>query len=273
MRSLAVFITISLLIHLCSYEGLDAWVSSWLKQNQKPPATVIELVDQSATKKVSSLKDRPIVHQLDPIRPIENKKVARFESEKTQRVQQETKAREFGLTKNKLTPPSAPISKTDKAPASEPGIEPEFVRHVQPTPSASTSSKVSIDLPNDIQQSNTTNLNTDANIYYSFYNRVEELYRVRWEERLNYYWFRLSDDFKRNHLAGKVWSTTFEIVLKGTGEYESATILQSSGYPPFDEAAVFAFKNARYFPNVPKAKVEADGFVRLRYRFSVHIGP
>ncbi len=273
MRSLGVFIILSLLVHFCSYEGLDAWVSSFLKQNQKPLVTEIELVDQPATKKVTTSKDRPIIHQLEPIRPIENKKIARFESEKTQRVQLETKAREFGLTKNKSSASPNTISKADKSPASEPGIEPEFVRHVRATSTPSASSKVSIDLPNDIQQSDTTNLNTDANIYYSFYNRVEELYRVRWEERLNYYWSRLSDDFKKNRLAGKTWTTTFEVVLKGSGEYDSATILQSSGYPPFDEAAVFSFKDARYFPNVPKAKVEPDGFVRLRYRFSVHIGP
>ena len=273
MRSLTVFIIISLLIHLSSYEGLNAWVSSWVKQNQKPPVTEIELIDQPVTKKSSPTKDRPIVHQLEPDRPVENKKIARFESEKKQRVQLETKARDFGLTKNKSATSTKALSKTDKAPASELGIEPEFVRQVRSATTPSATSKVSIDLPNDIHLSDTTNLNTDANIYYSFYNRVEELYRVRWEERLNYYWFRLSDEFKKNHLAGRVWSTTFEIVLKGSGEYYSASILQSSGYPPFDEAAIFAFKDARYFPNVPKAKVEPDGFVRLRYRFSVHIGP
>lgn len=272
MRNLIIFITLSLLIHLSSYEGVNVLVTHWLKERKPQETLEIQVIENPIVEKITSPTKKPLVHQLEPFKPIENNKLSRFESEKTQRVLKETKAREFGLTKNKTSASSSAFPQQAKVPTFESGDTPEFARRIE-TRIQNAASKVSLDLPNDIQYSDTTNLNTDANIYYSFYNRVEELYRVRWEERLNSYWNRLSAEFKRNTLSGKVWTTTFEIVLKASGEYSSSTLLQSSGYPPFDEAAIFSFKNARYFPNVPRAKVEPDGLVRLRYRFSVHVGP
>jgi TonB family protein len=78
-------------------------------------------------------------------------------------------------------------------------------------------------------------------------------------------------DYKKTVLSGRVWSTELEIWLNSEGEFHSAYVKKSSGYQPFDEAAVYAFKNARLFPNPPKAKVESDGFVRLRYRFNINV--
>ena len=273
MRNLALFLLISILVHIGSYEGVNVLVTDLIARQKPQPTTEIELVEKAPELPTLQSKEKPIIHQLDPVKVIQSKAQARFESEKTQRVEKETKAQELGLSQNKSSSSISSIPQQMKVISQERGDNPEFARAVQSATQNSSQSKVSMELPNDIQSSDTTNLNTDANIYYSFYNRVEELFYVRWEERLNYYWNRLSRDFKANTLSGHVWRTTFEIVLKASGEYDSSTILQSCGYPPFDEAAIFAFKNARYFPNVPKAKVEPDGYVRLRYRFSVRVGP
>ena len=195
----------------------------------------------------------------------------RFESEHNQRVEKETKATSLGITQN-----SAPKFKpqiSDKSESKEIGDLPEFAKskpNVTQMPVAPNSSVSSI-LPNDISNSTATNLNTDANTYYSFYSRIEDLFYVRWVERVCFYWDRIGFDYKKKVLAGKVWSTTLEVWLTSTGEFHSAYIKQPSGYKAFDEAAVFAFKDARFFPNPPRAKVEPDGYVRLRYRFSVHI--
>ncbi len=273
MRNLALFLFISILLHLSSYEGVNVLVTDLLVRHKPQPTTEIELVENNQDAPKLQEKERPIIHQLEPARVVKSTAPARFDSEKKQRVEKETKARELGLSRNKSASSISPFPQQMKPISRTSSDNPEFALHVQNKAPAAATSKVSIDLPNDIQMSDATNLNTDANIYYSFYNRVEELFYVRWEERLNYYWNRLSSDFKVNTLAGHTWRTTFEIVLKASGEYDSSTILQSCGYPPFDEAAIFAFKNARYFPNVPKAKVESDGYVRLKYRFSVRVGP
>ena len=273
MRNLALFLFISVLFHLSSYEGVNVLVSDLIDRQKPKPIIEVELIEKAVKAPVNQAKEKPILHQLDPVKVTKSTAAARFESEKNQRVEKETKAQELGLSQNKSISSMSPFPQQMKVIKSDRGDSPEFAQHVQNTTSTATASKISIELPTDIQTSDATNLNTDANLYYSFYNRVEELFYVRWEERLNYYWNRLSSDFKANTLSGHVWRTTFEIVLKASGEYESSTILQSCGYPPFDEAAIFAFKNARYFPNVPKAKVEPDGLVRLRYRFSVRVGP
>ena len=243
-----------------------------------PQMTEIELVSETP-QEIQTQKEKPILKQLAPINPInDSQSLARFESEKTQRVAQETQARQIGLTRNSAPRSARKIAQKQNQQNENLKIDndsvPEFTRmnYSNPNQNSQPESSLSQILPNDIQQSNATNLNTDANTYYSFYSRVEELFYVRWGERLNYYWDRIAFDFKKNNLAGKVWSTTLEVLLKSNGEFHSALIRKSSGYKPFDEAAVFAFKDARFFPNPPKSKVEEDGFVRLQYRLSVHVG-
>ncbi len=233
--------------------------------------TEIELVENDFPQKETP-PAKALIKQLQPEKPIDDpQKRARFESEKNQRVAHETQASRIGLTKNKTV---RTLTQEEPKRFDEQGDTPEFTRmnFNNPNQARQQESSLSQILPSDIQLSNATNLNTDANIYYSFYSRVEELFYVRWGERLNYYWDRISFDFKKNNLSGKIWSTTLEVLLTPSGEFYSASINKSSGYKPFDEAAVFAFKDARFFPNPPKSKVEADGFVRLRYRLSVHIG-
>ena len=240
---------------------------------KKSEVTQIEIIDQnSETLQQKIEKTRQLIKQLKAtVKKINDpSKLARFESEKTQRVEKETKSKTLGITQNS-TPQAQSPSPTKKD--SEEGDLPEFARskpNVQQMPIAQNSS-VSTTLPNDISSSNATNLNTDANTYYSFYSRVEELFYVRWVERVRYYWDRINFDYKKNVLAGKIWVTTVEVWLTATGEFHSAYIKQPSGYKPFDEAPIFAFKDARFFPNPPKAKVESDGFVRLRYRFNIHV--
>lgn len=245
--------------------------------------TQIEIIDQNdknLQEKISMAKQMIKQLQITSKEIKDSHKIARFESEKTQRVDKETKSSHLGLTSNSAPAEKQQIAKKIelnnklKNELKEDGELPEFARakYNKPQIASEQNSAVSSILPNDIDESNATNLNTDANTYYSFYNRVEELFYVRWVERVRYYWDRIGQDYKKNVLAGKIWPTTLEIWLTSNGEFHSAYIKQPSGYKPFDEAAVFAFKDARFFPNPPRAKVEPDGFVRLRYRFNVHVG-
>ena len=269
MRSLGIFLFLSLLVHLISYTGFNL-IDLPLAKNQLTTMTEIEVLDDAQSEKKGA-DEKQIVKQLDSANSLLATAEARFSSEKTQRVERETKVREIGPTQNRSA--AAANNFPEKKLTATDGDLPEFTKSIHSKTNLNERSQLGNDLPDDIQDSETTNLNTDSNIYYSFYDRVEQLFRVRWSERINYYWSRIPNDFKKENLAGRVWSTTFEVVLKSSGEYFSATIIRSSGYKPFDEAAIYAFKNARYFPNVPRAKVEADGFVRLKYRFNLHIGP
>ncbi len=272
MRPLTYFIFFSLLVHLTSYTGFELFAPS-LPPNPLTTVTEFELVEDADLNKFNS-DEKPVIKQLDSPNSMFAAEDARFSSEKTQRVQIETRVAQIGPTQNKSALTKNNSEKMTKPiPRAEDGILPEFTRSLNSAPNTNTQSSLGNELPRDIQLSDTTNLNTDSNIYYSFYDRVEQLFRIRWSDRVHYYWDRIPVDFKKENLAGRVWSTTFEVVLKGSGEYHSATIIRSSGYKPFDEAAIYSFKSARYFPNVPKAKVEHDGFVRLKYRFNLHVDP
>lgn len=263
MKTLGAFLFFSLMVHLMSYTGFSLLE---LPAYQSPLTTLteIEIVQDSDLEKISA-DEKPVVKQLDAKNSLLGPNEARFSSEKTQRVEQETKVEAIGTSRNRSAAADSPKIDLD----SDEIAAPEFTRSVN---AKNLRSQLGDELPKDIPVADTTNLNTDANIYYTFYDRVEQLFRVRWVERLNYNWDRIPFEFKKEYLAGRIWSTTFEVVLKQTGEYHSAEIIQSSGYKPFDEAAIYSFKNARFFPNIPKAKVEPDGFVRLKYRFNLHVG-
>lgn len=275
MKQLGIFIVCSLIFHFLLTTSTLYFAEKFTSGRKSPEVTQIEIVDKTEETLQQKIdKSRLLIKQLKTtVKEITDpQRAARFESEKTQRVERETKSAQLGITQNsapriKIQEPDKPESKTEKEDL------PEFARsrpNVQQMPVEQNSAVSSI-LPNDITNSNATNLNTDANTYYSFYSRIEDLFYVRWVERVRFYWDRISIDYKKKVLAGKAWTTTLEVWLTSTGEFHSAYIKQGSGYKPFDEAAVFAFKDARFFPNPPRAKVEPDGFVRLRYRFSVQV--
>ena len=271
MKTLAFFLFFSVLIHLTSFTGLSIFGPSLPKSF----LTEVAEIDVIETAKNPQKEDEKIfVKQLDSENSLFAQDTARFSSEKTQRVLRETKAVRIGATQNRNNPSlNSGRNFTNNDEESDPDDStPEFAKSGQ-TKLAHSTSSLGYTLPEDIQLSETTNLNTDSNIYYSFYDRIDQLVRIRWIERVDYYWNRISLAFKKDKLSNKIWSTTFEIKLKANGEFHSASILRSSGYGPFDESAVYAFKSAGFFPNVPRAKVEPDGFVRLKYRFSIHIGP
>lgn len=289
MKQLGFFIAASLIFHFLVSTSTLYFAEKYYSTTQKDQ-TEFEILDSEDETLQSKLEEtRQLIKQLKTsVQKIQDDKIkARFESEQTQRVAQETKASQLGLTQNaspaqaaknatnpQLLPQKNINTAQNEKPNTDPSDTPEFAKHLRTSNSQvslSQQSAISANLPSDIQNSNATNLNTDANTYYSFYNRVEELFYVRWVERARYYWNRTGLDYKKNVLAGKTWSTTLEVWLLANGEFHSAYIKQSSGYKPFDDAAVFAFSDARMFPNPPKAKVEADGFVRLRYRFNVNV--
>lgn len=282
MKQLGFFVAVSILFHFLVSTSALYFAEIWGAQQKASEVTQIEILEPDELQEKLN-ETRQLIKQLKTtVKEIQDSKIrARFESERTQRVERETQARELGLTQNSAPNLATGSAIKNSGASAQQQIEtnnngdlPEFARAQQPnapTLPVAPNSAISSLLPSDISQSNATNLNTDANIYYSFYNRVQDLFYVRWVERVNLHWNRTAYDYKKNVLAGKSWSTQVEIWLRENGEFHSAYFLKKSGHQPFDEAAVFAFKDARFFPNPPRAKVEPDGFVRLRYRFNVMV--
>ena len=127
-------------------------------------------------------------------------------------------------------------------------------------------------LPQDIKFGDFTALNTDKNLFYSFYARMEEMTRYRWE---TYAKAAVNDIGLTSKvlMAKDMWTTKLEIILDRYGTFQHAILQDSSGIATLDSAPVQAFRDAGQFPNPPPEMVKADGFIHIYYAFSVNVVP
>jgi len=274
MLRLASLIAISLFIHFLMYEGV------WLLPSTprlSTSETEIEIIDEKTPEQREKEFDKPVVKNSNAPEPKDMSDPAQFMAEKNQRFDKQTRATKLGAFENRQpsqggSKNTAPNQATQKTPAShDDGDVPEFAREMQQQMARVQESTVPYELPREIQSGSATNLNADAHIYASFYNRILNLFYVRWSERLNALFARMPTDVYKT-LAGKSWITEVEIWLNADGLYQEGLIMTSSGFKPFDEAGIYAFRSAKFFPNPPRAKVQADGGrVRLRYRIRVNV--
>jgi hypothetical protein len=51
-----------------------------------------------------------------------------------------------------------------------------------------------------------------------------------------------------------------------------AMVMKESGVQIFDQAAIGAFTDVQIFPNPPKDLVQEDGYIHLKYGFTVNYG-
>ena len=233
--------------------------------------------------------DRQIVREaLAPEQELkeDDEDLARFLSQNRQRVRKETQAANSGVTKNRSA-----AQKEDKAKASPSesvaeamkpkaqGYEPDNIiqRTMNERRSASpfddAPSTMGDAVPNDVSVGSFTALNTDRYMYYSFYARIEDLIRFRWESRVR----QAIDSYDRGYqlsvLGSRNWVTGIDIWLTPDGRFHSAHIMKESGVKKFDTAAAAAFREAGMFSNPPQELVEDDGFIHLKYSFNIRFQP
>lgn len=260
---------ISLSVHL-----LLSWLLMQVPQSWTRPSSVktsqvkVQLIDKPASK-----DERQVVR--DTSIPEAQKSLddalARFLSAKRQRVVLETQAKNSGMTKNRSeykfeTPPK----KTAQSGKDITGYKPvDFSKALQDK----GESTVGEALPTDLAVGSFTALNTDQYQFYSFYSRVEELVRFRWETRVR----DALEIFDRRRLLDRLgnrnWVTQAVFVLDKHGKLQKVLVMKESGITSFDQAAIGAFQEVMLFPNPPDEMVEDDGLIRLKYSFNVHFNP
>lgn len=261
-----IALVLSLLLHLSQYIVIQRIPNPihW-----SHPDELIEFYPIETTEVDKRNSTKPIVTQPDKNTPaIDNDKPADFFSEEKRRYEKQTRVEKLGVNNN-----SGSTEKNNKPQQKNDSFDPnglEFNQALRNTQRSNSTSQYQHQLPNDIAMGDVTNLNTDAHIYASFYNRIAEAFYIRWVQNLEKTWNRLSLDTKQK-LSGLVWRTELEIILNARGEVQKVLTMKPSGFPLFDQDAVRAFYEAQFFPNPPKAKVEADGTIRLKYRISVHV--
>lgn len=289
MNYLRRALILSLLIHLVIGLGLQLTPADWVMSHfDNHQAVDIEIVDASKFKQTFE----QVVRQADAPeeqKDDDEKAKARFLSEKKQRVVQETKARDVGLTGNRSNlPRKSWLHQLPPQPAPMPPGTKEAIRKMDgyepipmPKPSEMGSerafenapSTVGEVLPKDVALGNFTALNTDRFKYYSFYSRIEELVRFRWEQFLRNAVERFDAQYINNVITQRNWVTQVEFILTADGHFHSAKIYKESGVRYFDLAAVNSFREAGYFPNPPRDLIGDDGHIHIQYSFNVHWTP
>lgn len=251
--------------------------------------------DRPAPKDVTEIdlipRDQAQTDSLNLVRQVEapenqktqSKEKARFMSENEQRVLLETQARRTGLTQNGGKPlkPDSWMNQKPRPQAAETAPRTKSLDGYEPIPLPRPGSQAFNEapsltgelLPDDVSIGDFTALNTDRYQFYSFYARIEELVRFRWESALNRAVDKMDPGYVRNVIGRKTWKTIVEFWILPDGTYHSAHLLKESGIPAFDQAVVFAFRDARFFPNPPPELVQKDGYIHLQYGFNVHWSP
>lgn len=270
---------VSLLIHLVAFLTLK-----WIPDTNSENKDVVEIEIQDFNKPQSKNKKSVILQPEIPqdLLTQEKNDQLRFESEKDQNVKVQTQAKNLGATKNSIKSKASETKNQANQNTKEdiskylPEKNADYFfnkktknsQNYIPTPNQeSTIGQV---LPDEVQIGEFTALNTDRNIFYSFYKRIDDMIRFPWETAVKNSIQNTSPQVFRDNTRGQ-WNTQLEVVVKPNGEIKSVNLLKSSGFKGFDEAAIQAFRQARLFPNPPQGMIKEDGLIRLSYSFIIRI--
>ncbi|MGE3975594.1 MAG: hypothetical protein AB7F59_13795 [Bdellovibrionales bacterium] len=223
------------------------------------------------------------------VREVEQKEIdreknekARFFSLNTKTVKEEMRARQSGLTQNRANSPSSQTAQPQdmaqgKKQAAREALKPgQIDKNLLPTPTLGGkplqlpgASTVGQRLPEDVKVGEWTSLNTERYLFYTFFARVEERVRYRWETRVR----AVGENTEPRKLARQVWITEIEIVLDRRGHFQKAVILKPCGINGLDQAAAEAFREGSPFLNPPEELLKEDGQFHLKYSISVSYSP
>ncbi|HEX7675270.1 MAG TPA: TonB family protein [Bdellovibrio sp.] len=283
----------SFLIHLLFLTGV--YVIAPLMETKKPETIEVTLAPPpppELTKKEKKENEKQIVRQAlvpEQMKVPEDDTLARFLSEQKQRVKQESQASQNGMTENrsnkstqiaKKVPPQQaqkPRQKEEQKPAETKDKDGyrtvDISKDLQEMNQLNDGrSSIGEALPTDVKVGSLTALNTDRYLFYTFYARIEELLRYRWETRV----MQSIEGFDRitaTNAGNHNWVTEVEFLLDSRGFLQKVIVMKESGMKSFDAAAVNALKDARVFPNPPREMIKEDGLIHIKYGFLVNYVP
>lgn len=286
MRRVLLFFIFSICFHFISWNA-SQYLNLWLAK-QLSPELYSDPIEVSLQEEPIKSPASQIVRQADAPKEIivsnEKKEKTKFFSEKDQRVKVQSKAALFGLTRNRFYN----SQKTSKSQRHNPlklkpnhsldqnSILSDLNQRLEKQSSNSdifqnAPSTVGELLPDSIKTGEITALNTDHYLFYSFYSRIEEAIRHKWEHDVEL----TINNLNRNqyHNPKSIWSTRLDILLTKEGKFHKAMLFKESGIHGLDMAAINAFREANFFPHPPKEMINEDGYIRLEYQFHVFYDP
>ncbi len=227
--------------------------------------------------------------QFDPIKtenefisletqPLDNSKKppVRYSAQNTQRVREETQARFLGPTVNRRFPTYEPTKKENKKELQDSDqtgtLAVQNNEEVKRTKIPLGISTVQSQLDKEIKFGDFTSLNTDQNLFFSFYTRAEARIRFHWEggvesviESLSFRNLGIRDE--------RTFVTEVEVQLDREGKYLQTLLYRTSGVEALDQAVIHSFERSAPFVNPPREMVRDDGLIHLNYAFRVYFSP
>lgn len=259
-----------------------------------PPSEPIEITldEEAAILDALTPNKQQIVRQTlapEKLKAPDDENLARFLSEQKQRVREEQQAAQTGMTQNRqaskpITKPANPANQKQGEQAAQKTetsneVDKDGFRNVDISQQLQEMNRlnegystIGESMPRDMKVGSFTALNTDRYVYYTFYARMEELIRYRWESKVQ----NAINSFDRTSLrnaGNRNWVTHVEFLLDKDGLLKSAKIMKESGVRYFDAAAIDAFREARIFPNPPAGMVQDDGMIHIKFSFTVNFNP
>ena len=151
--------------------------------------------------------------------------------------------------------------------AEQPGLPGERKPNLQATPDmlqkAIGKGSGSMDYLKDVEDGESTALNSKRWKHAPFFNRVKRAVANEWHPEVVY----VRHDPNGNVYGVKDRVTVLRVHLNPDGKLAAWTVMQSSGVDFLDDEAIDAFRKAAPFPNPPKELVETDGQIHFNFAF------
>ncbi len=152
-------------------------------------------------------------------------------------------------------------------PGSGKGPTPSLVPSRQALDKAFGVGSGSPDFLEEMEEADTTSLNSKKWKFADFFNRVKRSVSETWyPDQL----------LERHDPNGSIYgatdrTTVLKVKLRRDGRIEDIQVARSSNVDFLDDGAVSAFKQAQPFENPPAGLVGSDGFIRFNFGFIVHL--
>jgi TonB family protein len=119
----------------------------------------------------------------------------------------------------------------------------------------------------DLEDSDSTGLNSKKWKFAAFFNRVKRAVSEEWhpDELLSRH------DPSGNIYGAKDRMTMIKVQLQPDGRVADVKVVRTSGVDFLDDEAMSAFKRAQPFDNPPPGLVDSDGYIRFNFGFIVQL--
>lgn len=274
------FIAASLIVHALIVAALLRFEAPSFESSKNIEVTILDQRPQKNRQQfVADPNLQPLKKAIDAL-----KEKAAFLSRETQRVKEQSIARNTGRTQNaqnqnRQSRSSENGSSEKNRPFPRPnetsdmgGNQPSINRPAQVAERVMLSDSTIAEYIPDVKRGGFTSLNTDQFMYYTFYARINEQIRNRWVNNLRAFSDNAGPN-EMNRLSAREQVTELEVILDKEGNYKKTVLHRNSENSDLDAAASYAISQAAPFLNPPSEIVQEDGMIHLYYQFHIQWRP